>query len=128
MITLHCQCGEWLGAGDGEAGRWGRCPACRHVVHIPAAPGQDELHSRDLRKTETKLVPLCPHCQAAIPPGAVLCVGCGIDLLERDRRIEHYRHDGEAPIPSLKRLVIAALALAVLGVLLGVVLFFLKRL
>jgi len=44
-ISFHCEhCGKKIEAPDNAGGKWGKCPACRHKVYVPAPePEQEEL-------------------------------------------------------------------------------------
>jgi DNA-directed RNA polymerase subunit RPC12/RpoP len=43
-IAFHCEhCGKKIEAPDNAGGKWGRCPACRNKVYVPAAEADDEL-------------------------------------------------------------------------------------
>jgi hypothetical protein len=44
-IAFHCEhCGKKIEAPDGAGGKWGKCPACRNKVYVPAPDtGEEEL-------------------------------------------------------------------------------------
>lgn len=44
-ISFHCEhCGKKIEAPDSAGGKWGKCPACRHKVYVPAPePEQEEF-------------------------------------------------------------------------------------
>lgn len=43
-IAFHCEhCGKKIEAPAGAGGKWGRCPACRNKVYIPASESGEEL-------------------------------------------------------------------------------------
>jgi len=44
-ISFHCEhCGKKIEAPDNAGGKWGKCPACRHKVYVPAPePEQEEF-------------------------------------------------------------------------------------
>ena len=50
-IAFHCEhCGKKIEAPDNAGGKWGRCPACKNKVYVPApAPDADD---------ELKLAPM----------------------------------------------------------------------
>ena len=43
-ISFHCEhCGKKIEAPDGAGGKWGKCPACRNKVYVPAPHADEEL-------------------------------------------------------------------------------------
>ena len=70
-IQVQCQCGQSLQAPDNLAGRAVRCPKCSQPLNIPgsAAPAAAAPQAN-----------ACPSCSATLPPNAVVCVQCGVDL------------------------------------------------
>ena len=82
MITFSCQCGKALRAKDEIAGKRVRCPACSQVVAVPrgAEGGSPSLAAEGPAKEAEGSPSLCPQCHVELPPGAVLCTTCGLDL------------------------------------------------
>jgi len=43
-ITFHCEhCNKTIEAPDNAGGKWGKCPACKNKVYVPAAEVEEEL-------------------------------------------------------------------------------------
>ena len=92
MIKFSCQkCGQRISVSDEYAGRKGKCPKCRTVLHIPVAEKADAGaaqialdHDMGRRLPEKRLVRVnCGMCDKVIEAeesqrGAILeCSGCG---------------------------------------------------
>ena len=43
-ISFHCEyCGKKIEAPDTAGGKWGKCPACRNKVYVPANNPPDDM-------------------------------------------------------------------------------------
>jgi hypothetical protein len=43
-ISFHCEyCGKKIEAPDAAGGKWGKCPACRNKVYVPANNPPDDM-------------------------------------------------------------------------------------
>jgi ribosomal protein L40E len=78
-IKFKCACGATLQAKDEQAGKRTKCPNCQQVVAIPrpASASAPKPGKAELALDEEPGKPTCPHCGAALPPSAVICVKCG---------------------------------------------------
>lgn len=62
------KCGQVLEATDDLAGQLVECPECGSELEVPAAEAGQAGEN------------VCPECQNAMMPDAVLCVNCGFHL------------------------------------------------
>jgi hypothetical protein len=91
------KCGRRLRVAEEYRGKKARCPRCAAVMTAPgddadravAAPGIQAAAPRPAvlplegdadSYAVDEAGPTCPGCHKVLPPGAVLCVTCGIDL------------------------------------------------
>jgi len=85
-IRFECSCGKTLAAPVERAGAKARCPKCRKPVVVPT-PDVEEDDDKRLEalfgygegEDATELT--CEHCGADMAPGAIVCVGCGINRM-----------------------------------------------
>jgi hypothetical protein len=93
---------------DSVRGKKVRCKSCGGVIPVPAGGGVDTRMRTEQAQvkataaatqteeeealnpygvTETNLDPRCPHCAYALdPPDSRICLHCGYDMMNRQRR------------------------------------------
>jgi predicted Zn finger-like uncharacterized protein len=92
--VIRCpHCSKVIQVPDEAAGRQVRCPACKQVFAVRAAPARQPAAvaagrgspaaSRPavpvpaVRPAEPAAATVCPACKAALLPGAIACMDCG---------------------------------------------------
>lgn len=81
-IEFSCQhCGKALTTSEDKAGRKARCPQCREMIVVPAAPAESPYQaSPDADHELTIDQQTCPLCGAEQPATARQCSQCGESL------------------------------------------------
>lgn len=52
-IKFHCEhCGKGVEAPDSAGGKWGKCPACKNKIYVPAPESEDALPLAPIDETE----------------------------------------------------------------------------
>ena len=93
-ILITCSaCKKQLKVPPAAMGKKVRCKKCKAINDVPArtTPLTFEEEVGDAKNpylvTETSLAARCPHCAADIdPPDSRICLNCGYDLEQRNRR------------------------------------------
>src|ERR1700693_2710579 len=103
QVTRCPHCHQSLQLPDGAAGKPIRCPLCKQVFTVRAAPVAQAIPPRPIngsavakppailqppaaapRRSEVARPPAeCPSCKARLPRGATACLECGY-LLQAD--------------------------------------------
>lgn len=86
-IPVQCDCGKSLNVPDKLAGKKGKCPACGAVLNIPAKSGGDEMDA-EMSAPPPKASgsgKKCPNCGKNWPADAVICVGCGTNMITGEK-------------------------------------------
>ncbi len=81
--TIVCVCKKRLQVLDHLAGKRIKCPGCGHFHTVPLLGPKPVPadHAYTVVDDAAKRPPSnCPGCGQGLPAGAVLCVGCGLDL------------------------------------------------
>ncbi len=142
-IEFSCPgCGQRYKVKDEFAGKSTKCVKCKGAVRVPTPPPPElEAPSADLSSLlDEELVPAkpaaappalplvsakCPSCQAPLAAGAVLCVACGYDLVEKKKRRAQASGDGggkKARQPaSTARVLLRGTAISAVGAVVGAV-------
>ena len=94
-IRVACDCGREFRAKAELAGKQVKCPACSRPLAIPCTQAVVSLQSQAARASVTLPASpeggaACPHCQAALPMNAVLCISCGYDLRTQQQTVTEY--------------------------------------
>jgi hypothetical protein len=107
-IVVECgSCHQRFRAKDTLAGKAVKCPRCGGAIQVPMSASETpEEDAGDVYgvAAEAPQVPgpaaggtvrHCPSCHQAMPPDAVICVGCGLDL-RTGRKLEARRTPARA--------------------------------
>ena len=101
-IDFSCPgCGQRYRVKDEFAGKSTKCTKCKAAMKVPLPPPpeldepsadlssllDDELAAPAKAPPPPPTTATCPSCQAPLPSGAVLCIACGYDLVEKKRRV-----------------------------------------
>jgi hypothetical protein len=98
-MKLRCpKCNAVLQVPENLAGSRAKCRACGAILKLPAAGATSAA---------------CPSCARPLPPNAVICVSCGLDLkagapVETSAAAEEPQVEEEEPRPTVLPLVAGA--------------------
>src|SRR5206468_1866774 len=84
-LVIKCsQCQKLLQVPDNVAGKAVRCPECKKVFVVSAAPAREPVGAgvatgagAGERETQAAGDAQCPACKAPLLPGAIACMDCG---------------------------------------------------
>jgi hypothetical protein len=129
-ITVTCTaCGHQGRVGDEWAGRLLKCPKCGERFHVGSTkeafeerpayrPREEDIPTVEpvarepdrgaygLAESEPGSRGTCPECGTRMPPQAVICTGCGLDIRtgrkhqRQPARLPAYPAEDEIPRPS----------------------------
>jgi uncharacterized Zn finger protein (UPF0148 family) len=73
------------------------CPACRHVMHLPATPPAAAAVPPDAAAVPPDAAPACPKCGAPRADRATSCPACGLTVARMAAYVD--ARDGAVPEP-----------------------------
>jgi LSD1 subclass zinc finger protein len=126
-ILITCSaCKKQLKVPPAALGKKVRCKNCKAVNDVPARtePLTFEEEAVDAKNpyivTETSLSARCPHCAADIdPPDSRICLNCGYDLEQRNRRDSRVVYERTAGDFIIWHLPTLACFLGIVAIILG---------
>lgn len=93
LLITCSSCNKQLKVPRAAMGKKVRCKTCKAINNVPSRtePLSFEEEAVDAKNpyivTETSLAARCPHCANDIdPPDSRICLNCGYDLEQRNRR------------------------------------------